>query len=66
MLCAVAGGVDVAEFEGLWAARMAVDNPAYLGHHPLRMGDNWLTVCVGFGALVAGLLFGGWGNPEAG
>lgn len=61
----VAGGVDLSEFESLWAERTEVQNPAYLGNHPLRMGDAWLTVCVGFGALVAGLLFGGWGNPEA-
>jgi hypothetical protein len=59
-----AGGVDVAEFESLWAERIAVENPAYLGNHPLRLGDAWLTVCVGFGALFMGLLFGGWGDPE--
>lgn len=58
------GAVSVVELETLWAERSLVETPAYLGTHPLRTGDTWLSVCAGFGVLVVGLLIGGWGNPE--
>ena len=58
------GAVSVHELETLWAERMRVETPAYLGTHPLRMGDMWLSVCAGFGVLVVGLMLGGWGDPE--
>ena len=38
--------------------------PAYLGKHPLRLDDGWLSFCAAFAALVVGLLLGGWGNHE--
>jgi hypothetical protein len=58
------GAVNVDELETLWAKRSLVETPAYLGTHPLRMGDTWLSACAGFGVLVVGLLIGGWGNPD--
>lgn len=58
------GGISVDELETLWAARLRAETPAYLGNHPLRTGDAFLSVCAGFGVLVVGLMLGGWGNPE--
>ena len=58
------GTIDTRELQGLWRERLAVTTPAYLGKHPLRLDDGWLSFCAAFAALVVGLLLGGWGNHE--
>lgn len=58
------GALSIDEVQTLWAERSVAQTPAYLGTHPLRMGDTWLGICAGFGVLVAGLMVGGWGDPE--